>query len=132
MVGHQKIAVIGSNGQLGTDVCAALQKCSDVIRINHDDIDICNESECEKLINLKPDYIINTAAFHDVKICETEITQSYNVNAVGPVNLARVSKKINSGFIQISTDYVFDGSKKEPYVETDLPKPLNIYGKTKF
>jgi dTDP-4-dehydrorhamnose reductase len=75
--------------------------------------------------------IINTAAFHKVEECDRQAETAFGVNAVGALNLARAAVQFSALLVHFSTDYVFDGAKRSPYVESDLPLPLNIYGASK-
>ncbi len=129
-----KIAVIGANGQLGCDICSAFKKENDdVVELNHDAVEIADmDSVSGALKEIKPDVVINTAAMHNVEKCEADPLNSFRVNGIGARNLAMVCNDINSLLLHISTDYVFDGKKNTPYVETDRPVPLNIYGNTKL
>ncbi len=129
-----KIAVIGANGQLGTDVCKAFRKKGDAVHaLNHGQMDICaRDATLAALRNIKPDFVVNTAAMHNVEACEADPTQSFAVNGIGARNLARASQELGFTLMHISTDYVFDGEKKSPYVESDTPRPLNVYGNTKL
>jgi dTDP-4-dehydrorhamnose reductase len=129
-----KVAVIGANGQLGTDLCQALQD-SELIRLIHNDIEISDiNSVREVLGKYKPDIIINTAAYVRVDDCEVEPDKAFAVNASGARNVAEVAQELSAGLVHISTDYVF-GGEVEPrisYTELDTPIPLNIYGKSKL
>lgn len=129
-----KIAVIGANGQLGTDVCQAFRdNGDDVFEINHDRLDISAKSDTNKLIeDISPEIVINTAAMHNVDDCEANPAESFSVNAIGARNLALASQELDFTLFHISTDYVFDGLKKVPYIESDCPRPLNVYGNTKL
>ena len=129
-----KVAVIGANGQLGADVSREFNRMGDdVYDLSHSDIEICSsESVREVLGEAKPQIIVNTAAMHNVESCEREPLKAYEANAVAPRNLAVVAREIHAVLIHISTDYVFDGSKKEPYLEADPAMPLNVYGNTKL
>ncbi len=128
-----KIAVIGANGQLGSDICIALKNTDDIVELIIDDIDISNKNSVEKVFNNSDvDMIINTAAFHNVEKCEDEPETAFKVNGIGSLNLAEISNKLDIPVLHISTDYVFDGEKMAPYIETDLPIPLNVYGNTKL
>src|SRR5262249_56169497 len=84
------------------------------------------------LAELGPDVVVNTAAFHNVPKCETDVEQAYALNAVAPRRLARLCKEIGARLVHVSTDYVFDGAKQTPYVETDRAMPLNVYGVSKL
>lgn len=129
-----KIAVIGANGQLGCDVCKAFNEEGDeVIQLNHDTIDIANmESVKKALAAIKPGIVVNTAAMHNVDACEANPVKAFEVNGNGARNLAVLANELDYTLFHISTDYVFDGVKKSPYVESDTPNPLNVYGNTKL
>jgi len=129
-----KVAVIGANGQLGRDVSREFIANGDEVReLSHSDVEICSlESVIHVLGAAKPGIIVNTAAMHNVESCEKEPLKAYEVNALGSRNLAHVARQIGAVFVHVSTDYVFDGSKKEPYLETDPAMPLNVYGNTKL
>ena len=94
-------------------------------------IDITNEGNCEKILDLKPDIIINTAAMTNVDYCEKFEKNAFDVNVTGTKNIAKIAEKLGSKLIHISTDAVFSGNKKF-YIEDDEPNPINIYGKTKL
>ena len=128
------IAVIGSNGQLGSDVVRVLaHQGEDVYSLTHADIEVSSlESVADCLRSKRPEIVINTAAMHHVENCEQEPGKAYAVNAVGARNLATVTRDLGAVLIHVSTDYVFDGKKDEPYVENDIPLPLNVYGNSKL
>jgi dTDP-4-dehydrorhamnose reductase len=128
------IAVIGSNGQLGSDVVRVLaHQGEDVYSLTHADIEVSSlESVADCLRSKGPVIVINTAAMHHVENCEQEPSKAYAVNAVGARNLATVTRDLGAVLIHVSTDYVFDGKKDEPYVENDIPLPLNVYGNSKL
>ena len=94
-------------------------------------IDITNEKNCEKILNLKPDIIINTAAITNVDYCEKFEKNAFDVNVTGTKNIAKIAEKLGSKLIHISTDAVFSGNKKF-YAEEDRPNPISVYGKTKL
>jgi dTDP-4-dehydrorhamnose reductase len=129
-----KVVVIGANGQLGSDICKILSnKGYEVLGTNRNAIDVTNMSICKKrLTEIKPEVVINTAAFHNVEQCELDPITSFSVNAIGARNLAILSNELDFKIIHFSTDYVFDGLKKIPYIEEDIPLPLNVYGNTKL
>lgn len=131
----KKILVTGCNGQLGKAINKVYRDEKDILLINTDveNLDITNLDEIisyTKELNLYA--IINCAAHTGVDACETEIDKAYKINALGPRNLAIVSRKIGCKIVQVSTDYVFNGNSKEPYTEFDKPDPQGIYGKTKL
>lgn len=129
-----KIAVIGGNGQLGMDVVSAFAVHGDeVSSLTHADIEISDlPSVSHALEDIQPQVIVNTAAMHHVENCEREPEKAFAVNALGPRNLAIVARDLGAVLMQVSTDYVFDGSKASPYIEEDNPLPLNAYGITKL
>src|SRR5262249_39974575 len=129
-----RVAVIGANGQLGSDLAAAfMQDGAAVTSLNHDDIEISSlDSVSNSLNKLGPDFIVNAAAFHQVEKCEAEPAQAFAVNALGVRNLAQVTASLNATLAHVSTDYVFDGKTTTPYTEQDLAVPLNVYGNTKL
>lgn len=129
-----KVAVIGASGQLGTDVSRSFSGNGDEVReFSHSDIEIGSvDSVREVLRNAKPQIVVNTAAMHNVESCEKDPLKAYEVNALGSRNLAVASREIGAVLVHVSTDYVFDGSKRSPYVEDDPAAPLNVYGNTKL
>ncbi|MEK7817296.1 MAG: dTDP-4-dehydrorhamnose reductase [Actinomycetota bacterium] len=129
-----KIAVIGANGQLGTDLCGEFSRGgNEVTGLVHDDIEISSIDETGRVLeDIRPDVVINTAAFHVVPECEQEPERAFRVNSLGSLNLARACDRLGCAFVQYSTDYVFDGAKKKPYTEDDMPNPLNVYAATKL
>jgi dTDP-4-dehydrorhamnose reductase len=128
-----KVAVIGANGQLGSDLVTAFSgKGDEVNAVTHADIEISDLSSVSRVLgNIRPQVIVNTAAMHHVENCEREPEKAFAVNAVGPRNLAHVARDLDAVLLHVSTDYVFDGSKNSPYFEEDDPRPLNAYGITK-
>ena len=127
-----KIAVIGSTGQLGTDLVKTLSASNDVIGFTHNDLEVVDYDSLAILKEQSPDVVINTAAFHKTDQCEDEPQKTFCVNALGARNIALLTKEMGATAVYISTDYVFDGSKKEPYTEDDVPAPLSTYGISKL
>ncbi len=129
-----KIAVIGANGQLGSDVARAFVKNGDqVVSLTHADIELSDmDSVSNCLRTASPDIVVNTAAMHHVENCEREPQKAFAVNGIGAWNLARAARDMDQVLLHVSTDYVFDGIKVSPYEETDAPAPLNAYGNTKL
>jgi dTDP-4-dehydrorhamnose reductase len=129
-----KVAVIGGNGQLGRDVSAAFEAdgCA-VTNFTHEDVEIASlESLRVALGALRPEIVVNTAAFHNVEKCEAEPALAFSVNGIGARNLAQATAETGATLLHVSTDYVFDGRKSTPYLEEDMPLPLNVYGNTKL
>jgi dTDP-4-dehydrorhamnose reductase len=129
-----KIAVIGANGQLGSDLVAAFSENGDVVSgLTHAEIDIADsQSVTRALEGIRPEAIVNTAAMHHVENCEREPEKALAVNALGAKNLAMIARDLGAVLMHLSTDYVFDGSKGSPYSEEDNPRPLNAYGISKL
>ncbi len=128
-----KIAVIGANGQLGTDLVEVLSAEHEVIGLNHTDIEITDiDSVKNVLSSTKPNIVLNTAAYHIVPEAEKFPDKAFHINGTGTLNLAKVSQDLGIRLVHYSTDYVFDGKKQKPYTEDDCPNPLNVYANTKL
>ena len=129
-----KVAVIGANGQLGSDVAAEFGKNGDVVvPLTHTEIELANlDSVSNCLGELQPELIVNTAAMHHVEKCEQDPASAFAVNGMGSRNLALVARELGAVLMHVSTDYVFDGKKGSPYEEHDPPRPLSVYGNTKL
>lgn len=129
-----KVAVIGANGQLGADVVRAFETNGDeVCALVHANIEVSNiDSVWRVLRSANLEAVVNTSAMHHVEHCEQDPNVAFAVNALGPRNLAQVTRDLGALVMHVSTDYVFDGQKREPYVEGDAPLPLNVYGNTKL
>lgn len=127
-----KILITGAYGMLGSDLREVL-KNFELICTGSKDLDIRNEEGVIDFISEKsPDFVINAAAYTAVDDCETNFEEAYAVNAIGPKNLAMACNKIDIPLVHISTDYVFDGTKRTPLVESDKLGPQSVYGKTKL
>jgi dTDP-4-dehydrorhamnose reductase len=126
-----KVAVVGSNGQLGQDLMRLFGE--DATGFAHHDLDVTDEASVASAIgSLKPDWVLNTAAFHRVDDCEVNPTLTFAVNALGALNVARAAADVGSGVVFYSTDYVFGGQdRRHPYEEGDSPHPLSVYGTSK-
>lgn len=126
------IIVIGADGQLGSDLIRVL-KVGKIIPLTHHDIEI---TDFNSVVNIfkkyKPHIVINTAAFNNVPECEKNDLMAFRVNGLGVKFLAQNCLDYDTILIHISTDYVFDGKKDSPYLEEDLPNPLNVYGISKL
>jgi dTDP-4-dehydrorhamnose reductase len=129
-----KVAVLGSNGQLGSDVCAAFLRNGDqVIGLTHSDLEVTSASAVDAVLSASmPEFIINTAAMHHVDKCEADPAAAFDSNAIGAKNIAEWAKRADATVAYVSTDYVFDGKKGAPYLEVDAAAPLNAYGITKL
>lgn len=127
-----KIALIGANGQLGSDLLKKLNKDNTSI-LNYPDFDITRpESVNEILSKINPAVVINTASFNRVDECEHHPKHAIELNTVAVKTLSQVCADIEATLVHFSTDYVFDGRAGKPYTEKDMPNPLNVYGRTKL
>src|ERR1044071_7447455 len=128
-----KLAIIGANGQLGTDLSEVLSAEHDVKGLNHSDIEITDiDSVKNALSAIKPAIVLNTAAYHIVPEAEKFPEKAFQINGIGTLNLAKICHELNIRLVHYSTDYVFDGKKQKPYTEGDLPNPLSVYANTKL
>ena len=127
-----KILIVGSGGRLGAALVREYQGKFDVTSFNHEQLDLANQNQTrDNLSPLEFDVLVNCAAMTNVDLCEQEIEQAFAINAEGPQLLARICRDKHAKMIHFSTDYVFDGEKREPYVETDAAKPISVYGESK-
>ena len=130
---NTKTLILGSNGQLGSDL-VKICKQEDInhIPVTRNEFDALHDDLASKLLIHKPDYIINCIATTNVDGCEDASLLAFNINTDFVYGLAKFCSENNITLIHISTDYVFDGSKNTPYLETDSPNPQNIYGISKY
>ncbi len=127
-----KIALIGADGQLGSELYRVLAG-DDVVPLYYPDFDITKPEETRQVLrNLAPELVINTAAYHRVDECEDNPEMPFLVNAIAVRNLALMARDLDFVLVHFSTDYVFDGKKGSPYVEEDHPSPLSVYGVSKL
>jgi len=128
----KRILIIGAQGMLGQDL-ARVFSIENPFLYDKDDLDITNRSEVlDEISELRPDIIINAAAYNAVDAAENDFTIAQAVNAAGPGNLAEAAQKVGAVLVHYSTDYIFDGLKKTGYVETDKPNPISAYGLSKY
>lgn len=133
----KKIALIGASGQLGTDIVKVFKKDKyfKLVPLTRQDIEITDIKNTKQVLErIKPDLVINTAAYHRVDEMENYPDKAFEINATAQKNLAQLCQKNGWAVVFISTDYVFglDKRRKKPYVETDSPGPLNVYGISKL
>lgn len=127
-----KILVIGSGGRLGTALMRAYRDKFDVTGLSHAEIDLADFDELEEMLpRMEFDLMINCAALTNVDLCEEQSDKAFRVNAGGPEFLAQICADKNAKLIHFSTDYVFDGEKRTPYVEEDEAHPISVYGQSK-
>lgn len=128
-----KVLLLGNTGQLGQELHRTLQPLGDVIALGYPEIDMSNPENIRSMVRQhSPEIIVNATAYTAVDKAESETELAYAVNAEGPHVLAEEALQLNALLVHFSTDYVFDGTKNAPYVETDAPNPLNVYGKSKL
>lgn len=129
-----RIIIIGSTGQLGQDLIRVFDP--NAVGLSHQDIDVTDGLGVAAAVrSLQPDWIVNTAAFHQVDNCELNPTLAFAVNTLGAANVARAAAEVNAGVVFFSTDYVFGGERWErehPHNEHDHPQPQNVYGVSKW
>ena len=129
----KKVLLIGAKGQVGQELQVTLPFLGEVISIGREELDLTNSEKIGQLIReIHPDYLVNAAAYTAVDKAETEPDLAYSINATAPKIMAESAEKIQAKFLHISTDYVFDGRKNTPYLETDLTNPLGVYGQSKL
>ena len=129
-----KVLVTGANGMLGQDLCPILEDAGCfVAETDIDTLDITNESAVfDAIETIKPDIVIHTAAYTNVDKAEEDLETAMKINAQGTENVAKACAKNGCLLVYISTDYVFDGTKNEPYLPTNNVNPINDYGLTKL
>jgi len=128
-----KWLITGGSGQLGLAMQKELSfRGIDFIAVKSSELDITKPLGVNQLVDfVKPDVIVNTAAWTDVDGAETNQSAAYSVNALGPQNLAVAASKIGARLVQVSTDYVFSGSSTKPWIENSARNPQSVYGSTK-
>lgn len=128
-----KILITGKTGQVGHELERSLQSLGEVIALDRSQLDLADFDQIRRVLSdVKPNWIINPAAYTAVDKAESEPELALHINGVAPGILAEEAKKIHAAVIHYSTDYVFDGNKSAPYLENDATCPLNFYGKTKL
>lgn len=126
-----RILITGSTGQLGRELIQVLEK-DELLLLTHKDIDIRDPKLIQRIVELKPEIIIHTAACTDVDGCERDPELAFLVNTLGTQHVILGAEKIGAKLAYVSTDYVFNGEKRVPYVESDEASPINVYGQSKL
>src|SRR5579883_1235542 len=127
-----QIFVTGATGQLGGEISRAFADHT-IIPGTRPDFDLADPSSIRRAIyRAQPDLVIHAGAYTDVDGCERDPDRAYRVNALGTRHVALASREVGATLVAVSTDYVFDGTKGEPYLEWDEPHPLNVYGRSKL
>jgi len=128
-----KILLFGKNGQVGWELNRSLQPLGEVIALGREEADFSNPESLRKNVrDIQPDIVVNAVAYTAVDKAEEEEKLAATINEIAPGVLAEEALKIKALLVHYSTDYVFDGTKEEPYVETDKTNPINAYGRTKL
>ena len=127
------VAIIGANGQLGTDLCEVFANCGWEVRpLLHSEIEVTDQNSVSNILReIDFDWVINTSAFHKVDECERNPRRAWEVNSVGQKNVAVVANSLGKKAVFISSDYVFDGESSSPYSVTESVSPVNAYGHSK-
>lgn len=127
------IVLFGKNGQLGSEFRRSLPGLGNLTCLDYEDLDLCDIHALQQALNeLKPNLIVNASAYTAVDRAETEQETAMKINALAPGVMAEWARNSGAALIHYSTDYVFDGGKGSPYVESDRANPLNMYGKSKL
>ena len=128
-----RILLTGKTGQVGYQLERSLQSVDDVIAVNATQMNLTDLTQIRDVIrSLKPDLIVNPAAYTAVDPAERESELAMRVNGEAPGVMAEEAKRLGAAMIHYSTDYVFDGSKDQPYTEDDVAAPINVYGRSKL
>jgi dTDP-4-dehydrorhamnose reductase len=128
-----RILLLGKNGQLGWELERTLAPLGEIIAWDVDELDLTRVDTIAPAVqNVKPKVIVNTSAYTAVDQAEQEPEIAHSINAIAPKVLAQEAKELGAWFLHYSTDYVFNGEKGSPYIETDEPDPINVYGHTKL
>ncbi|MCK5255245.1 MAG: dTDP-4-dehydrorhamnose reductase [Deltaproteobacteria bacterium] len=130
---YVRVLIVGARGMLGSDLMQSLSDTQQVVGTDIEDFDITDRKETlGALSRIRPEWVINAAAYTQVDRCEEESELAFKVNAEGVKNLALACKDIQARLFHVSTDYIFDGKKEEPYVEEDTPLHISVYGHSKL
>ncbi|HLH99222.1 MAG TPA: dTDP-4-dehydrorhamnose reductase [Acidimicrobiales bacterium] len=129
-----KILLTGASGQLGTDLAALIEGYGhhELVAAGHDRLDIGDrDAVLTAVTSLRPDLVVNAGAWTAVDACEADPDRAWRANGLGPRHLAEGCRLTGAHLVQLSTDYVFDGTSPRPYVEWDPPRPQSVYGQSK-
>jgi len=127
-----RILITGATGQVGRELVDVFSD-HDVVAVDHHRLDVADrDAVLGAVTSIRPDVIVNSAAYTAVDACESETDTAWSVNALAVRHLAEGARRVGGWVCHLSTDYVFDGSKTEPYVEWDAPNPVSMYGRSKL
>ncbi len=128
-----RLLITGRNGQVGHELRRTLSTLGQVLALGRNELDLTKPDQIRhKIETFKPDVIINAAAYTAVDQAESDVDTAMQINGTAPGIIAEAAKQVGAAVIHYSTDYVFDGSKTTPYLESDTPNPIGVYGKTKL
>ncbi len=127
------LLIIGKSGQLGSAlVNVASSKKLNFEAFSREELDIARQKHLARIVEIKPKIIINTSAYHVVSDCELHPLKAFQINSIAVSKLAKMANEINAKFVTFSTNYVFDGKKRTPYLEEEKTNPLQMYGLSKL
>jgi len=127
-----RIALTGAGGQLGVDLSRTLPSVGELVALDHSELDVTSPTAVRDVLgSIRPDVVVNAAAYTDVERAEDDQATCRLVNETAPALLAEYCRRHGALLVHYSTDYVFDGEASEPYRETHPTAPLNVYGRTK-
>ena len=128
-----KLLVTGAGGGVARAFLVQVPRHHDVHAFTHQELDVGDyHAVMQTVEKVRPQAVLNFAAFTKVDACETALELAYRANTVGPQNLALASRSVGAVLLHVSTDYVFDGEKPTPYDELDVPNPISVYGRSKL
>jgi dTDP-4-dehydrorhamnose reductase len=129
----RRVLITGGNGQLGSDLTEQLVGRAEVRSTTHADLDIADDDAVARVIDeFGPDTVVNCAAFHNVDLCEREEEMAFRINGVAVKRMAQRCASAGARLVHLSTNYVFDGRRSEPYGEDDRPNPRSVYAISKL
>lgn len=129
------VAVLGANGQLGSDLVRVARefRCIETVALTRKDLDVCDLASIPNFLAKREfDALVNCTSYHKTDEVERRATEAFQINAHAVQGLAKICKAKGARFVHLSTDYVFDGESERPYVETDPANPVNVYGASKL
>ncbi len=128
------VLLFGANGQLGSDIVRLWDDPAvRLVGLTRADADVTDSAAVDRLVTgIAPDVVINTTAFHNLPVCESDPETCFRVNVLGGRNIASAAARAGAAIVQVSTDYVFDGEKRTPYLENDPRGAVNVYGTMKI
>jgi dTDP-4-dehydrorhamnose reductase len=127
-----RVVITGSSGQLGCELRTILEPVHEIVLMDLPEFDVTNPCISDVIAGMEPGLVIHAAAMTDVDRCETCADQAYQANAFATRNIALACKACGARMIYVSTNYIFDGAKDGPYIESDIPNPVSVYGRSKL